>query len=1081
MRAGIWIGIFIVVISCSTDREELLSPKLFTNPNAKTTGLKFTNNLTESDSLNILDYLYFYNGGGVAVGDINNDGLSDIYLSGNQVKNKLYINKGDLKFEDITDKAGVGGKSSWNTGTIMFDANQDGLLDIYVCAVVGINDFKGNNELFINNGDSTFTESAKEYGLDFTTFSTTAAVLDYDKDGDLDLYLLNHAVHTQESYGTSDLRYKRSEPSSDKLLRNDGGTFTEVSEPMGLVGGINSYGLGVSIADFNKDGWPDIYVGNDFHEDDYYYINEGGARFRESLKEKFSHTSRFSMGNDVADINGDGYPDLISLDMAPESERVLKSSEGDDNIQTQKIRVERFGYHYQFTRNMLFINQPGYQFREQALLSGVSATDWSWSALFADFNNDSYQDLFISNGIPKRPNDLDFINFISNTEIQNRLNQSRLIDQTALAKMPSGSVPNYVYQGSENYLFKDRSEDWTENRPNVSGATALADFDNDGSIDLVVNTINEPVKIYHNQNNKKKNWLKLKLDDLQSNRFGIGTKVYVYSKGKMQYKELYTARGFQASSEPILHFGLDDIKLVDSIKIVWPDDTFQTLKKISSNQLLTIQPEGVKEPERAPADKSLQLFSKTENNLSIDFSHQEDPYVDFNRQKLIPFKISDRGPATAVGDINGDGLEDIYFGGSKFIPSAIYVQSDGAFAKAYTEQLKTHYATEDKTAHIQDGKIIVGTAGGDYSVTNPGLEDYILNLADSLKTPLSDIRGNTSIIAQNDYDNDGDIDLFVGHHAITGDYGRIPESYLLKNNNHLFTRDKKNELGDLGMVTDAIWSDFTGDGIDDLIVIGEWMTVQFYENKKGILKRVKVQSERLKGLWQAIEPFDIDQDGDVDYMLGNWGTNSKFTATLEKPLRMYYSDFDKNGQTETIIATSKEGQYYPIQNLRSLSEQLIPLKKKYPNNTKFAGQTVGQIFGKYALENAELLEVNTLKSGYLKNEKGTFTFVPFPSIMQVAPILDFVVADFDGDLQKEVLAGGNYFGVKPYHGRLDSFSGALIKNENTIVEGYKVGLDFAQKSVRHLNTINVAGEEFLLVTFNNQVAEIYTINKKSQQ
>lgn len=1081
MRAGIWIGIFIVATSCSIDREELLSPKLFANPNAKATGLKFTNNLTESDSLNILDYLYFYNGGGVAVGDINNDGLSDIYLSGNQVKNKLYINKGNLKFEDITDKAGVGGKSSWNTGTIMFDANQDGLLDIYVCAVVGINNFKGHNELFINNGDSTFTESAKEYGLDFTTFSTTAAVLDYDKDGDLDLYLLNHAVHTQESYGTSDLRYKRSDPSSDKLLRNDGGTFTEVSEPMGLVGGINSYGLGLSIADFNKDGWPDIYVGNDFHEDDYYYINEGGTRFRESLKEKFSHTSRFSMGNDVADINGDGYPDLISLDMAPESERVLKSSEGDDNIQTQKIRVERFGYHYQFTRNMLFINQPGYQFREQALLSGVSATDWSWSALFADFNNDSYQDLFISNGIPKRPNDLDFINFISNTEIQNRLNQSRLIDQTALAKMPSGRVPNYVYQGLDNYMFKDRSEDWTENRPTVSGATALADFDNDGAIDLIVNTINEPARIYHNQHNKKKNWLKLKLEYIDRNRFGIGTKIYLYAKNKLQYKELYTARGFQASSEPLLHFGLNDANTVDSIKVIWPDDTYQILKNVATNQLLTIRPQGVKKYTWSTATHDPLLFSKTKDNLGLDFSHQEDSYIDFNRQKLIPFKISDRGPATAVGDINGDGLEDIYFGGSKFIPSAIYVQSDGAFAKAYTEQLKTYYATEDKTAHIQDRKIIVGTAGGDYSVTNPGLEDYILNLSDSLKTPLSDLRGNTSIIAQNDYDNDGDIDLFVGHHAITGDYGRVAESYLLKNNNNLFTRDKKNELGDLGMVTDAIWSDFTGDGINDLIVIGEWMTVQFYENKKGILKRVKVQSERLKGLWQAIEPFDIDKDGDLDYMLGNWGTNSKFTATPEKPLRMYYSDFDKNGQTETIIATSKEGQYYPIQNLKSLSEQLIPLKKKYPNNSKFAGQTVGQIFGKYALENAELLEVHTLKSGYLKNEKGTFTFVPFPSIMQVAPILDFVVADFDGDLQKEVLAGGNYFGVKPYHGRLDSFSGALIKNENTIVEGYKVGLDFAQKSVRHLNIINVAGEEFLLVTFNNQAAEIYTINKKSQQ
>lgn len=1077
MKAAIWIGITLIMFSCSIDSKEFITPQLFENPSSKSTGLAFTNTLTESDSLNILDYLYFYNGGGVAVGDINNDGLPDIYLSGNQIKNKLYLNKGNLKFEDITQTAQVAGNSTWNTGTIMLDANQDGLLDIYVCAVVGISNFKGHNELFINNGDTTFTESAKEYGLDFKTFSTTAAVLDYDKDGDLDLYLLNHAVHTQESYGSSDLRYTRSAPSSDKLLRNDGGTFTEVSEQMGLIGGINSYGLGVSVADFNQDGWPDIYVGNDFHEDDYYYINEGGVRFRESLRENFGHTSRFSMGNDVADINHDGYPDLVSLDMAPENEIVLKSSEGDDNIQTQRLRVERFRYHYQFTRNMLYINQPGYQYREQALSSGIAATDWSWSSLFADFNNDTYQDLFISNGIPKRPNDLDFINFISNTEIKNRLNQSRLIDQEALAKMPSGSVANYVYQGMEDYTFKDRSKDWTDHRPSVSGATALADLDNDGDVDLVVNTVNEVARIYHNQTNGRKNWLKLKLDDTKNNRFGIGTKVYLYATNKQYYKELYTARGFQASSEPIVHFGLGDVEVVDSIKIIWPNNSYQLVKNVKANQLLEIRPLDVKTSKPDSIQKPVRLFSKTTTNLGIDFTHIEDTYLDFNRQKLIPFRISDRGPATAIGDINGDGLDDVYFGSSKFKPSAIYIQNEGAFAKAYTEKLQKLYATEDKTAHIQDRKIFVGTAGGEYAVTNPRLEDYIIQLEDNLELKLSDIRGNTAILAPSDYDGDGDLDLFVGHHAIAGDYGNIPASYVLRNDRGVYHRDTTNDLGELGMVTQAIWSDFTGDGVDDLVVIGEWMTVQFYENKKGLLKRVKVQSERLKGLWQAIEPFDIDQDGDLDYLLGNWGTNSKFTATLAKPLKMYYSDFDKNGQTETVIATSKQGQYYPIQGLTGLSEQIIRLKKKYPDHRSFAGQTVAQIFGKYELENATLLEVHTLASGYLKNERGIFTFVPFPSMMQVAPILDFVTSDFDGDGLEEVLAGGNYFGVKPYHGRLDSFPGALIKDEKTIIEGYKVGLDFAQKSVRHLNILRIDKKDFLLVTFNNKTAEVYQINK----
>ena len=409
IRLSLSLLMLCSIISCTED-----SSRLFTNPTPQETGITFNNTLVPTDDLNILDYLYFYNGGGVAVGDINGDNLPDIYLSGNQVKNKLYLNKGDLTFEDITESAGVAGNSTWNTGAVMGDVNGDGLLDIYVCAVVGINGFDGYNELFINNGDATFTESAGKYGLDFDTYSSNATFLDYDKDGDLDIYLLNHAVHTQNSFGKADLRYKRVFETGDKLLRNDGNTFTDVSEEAGIYGGVNSYGLGIAVSDFNNDGWPDLYVGNDFHEDDYYYLNQGKdstgvVRFRESLKENFGHTSRFSMGNDVADVNNDGWPDLISLDMLAQDETVLKSSEGDDNIQTQKLRTERYGYHYQFTRNMLYVNQQGYDFKETALLSGIGATDWSWSALFADFDNDAQQDLFVANGIPKRPNNLDYI------------------------------------------------------------------------------------------------------------------------------------------------------------------------------------------------------------------------------------------------------------------------------------------------------------------------------------------------------------------------------------------------------------------------------------------------------------------------------------------------------------------------------------------------------------------------------------------------------------------------------------------------------------------------------------------------
>ncbi|HMB61968.1 MAG TPA: VCBS repeat-containing protein, partial [Eudoraea sp.] len=497
--------------------------KLFDNPSPEKTGITFKNTLTETDNLNILDYLYFYNGGGVAIGDINGDDLPDIFFSGNQVKNRLFLNKGGLNFEDITEQAGVAGNSTWNTGTVMGDINGDGLLDIYVCAVVGINGFDGYNELYINNGDNTFTERAAEYGLDFDTYSSTAAFLDYDLDGDLDMYLLNHAVHTQESFGKAELRYKRNFHTGDKLLRNDQGKFVDVSEEAGIYGGVNGYGLGVAVSDFNQDGYPDLYVGNDFHEDDYFYLNNRDGTFTEHLKDYFGQTTRFSMGNDIADINHDGWPDILSLDMLPQDEMVLKSSEGDDNLQTQKLRTEQYGYHYQFTRNMLQINRGGEAFAETALLSGVAATDWSWSALFADYNQDGEQDLFISNGIIKRPNDLDFINFVSDEQIRKKIDNTKLVDQQALNMMPSGAVHNYIYKGTESLVFEDMSGKWIQKDTIISGATAMADLDNDGDLDIVTNNSNSPATLYINNTDDTSNYLKVKLNYANPNKWGIGT------------------------------------------------------------------------------------------------------------------------------------------------------------------------------------------------------------------------------------------------------------------------------------------------------------------------------------------------------------------------------------------------------------------------------------------------------------------------------------------------------------------------------------------------------------------------------
>lgn len=1054
---------------------------LFDDATSKETGITFSNTISETDDLNILDYLYYYNGGGVALGDVNNDALVDVFFSGNQVKNKLYLNKGNLQFEDISEQANVQGESDWNTGAVMADVNGDGLLDIYVCAVVGINGFGGYNELYINNGDLTFTEKAQEFGLDFESYSSSATFFDYDLDGDLDMYLLNHAVHTQESYGKADLRFQRNYETGDKLLRNDNNKFVDVSEEAGIFGGINGYGLGLAVSDFNVDGYPDIYVGNDFHEDDYYYLNNGDGTFTESIKDYFGHTSRFSMGNDVADINHDGLPDLISLDMLPEEEVPLKASEGDDNVQVQKIRVQDYGYHYQFTRNMLYVNQEDGHFMETALLSGVAATDWSWSALFGDYDQDGHQDLFVANGIPKRPNDLDFIKFISSGQIQNKINNTKLVDQKALNMIPSGVTQNYIFKGDGELGFGNESQHWISNDTLVSGASAYGDLDNDGDLDLVVNNLNQEAKVYRNKTNDSQNFLKVKLQYRDKNTFGIGSKVYAYVNNQLQFKELMPMRGFQASSEPILHFGLGNLQVVDSLKIVWPDKTYQTVSNIKVNQTLTVFPkENRKVFDYGAKNRSKRLFRKDSTNLGIAFVHKEDNYLDFNREKLIPYRISDQGPAYAKGDLNNDGKVDIFFGGSKFMAPTVFVQGENGFNQTDFPILNQESVKEATTASIadlnNDGKndVLLGNGGGDFfGKSQPLLDDYFQsNDTGWLKGSFPEVFQNTSIIKPFDIDSDGDLDVFVGGYSETGKFGKLVGSYLLINDNGEFKIENSFDLK--GMITDALWSDFDADGQTDLIVVGEWMAPRFFKNENGLLKETLTVSTT--GLWQSIDPFDIDKDGDTDYLLGNWGTNTKFKASEEYPLRLYFDDFDKNGQTETITAFAKNGTYYTLEGLDALSSQMVSLRKKFNSYSSFAGKSIKEILNAEQLKKATIHEVNTLSSGYLKNNNGSFQFVPFKDELQVAPLLDFVSHDFDQDGKPEVLVAGNYFGVKPYHGRFDSFSGALIRSENEIILGNHLGLDFTQKSIRHLDVLILDEKEYLMAVFNNSALEIYSIN-----
>ncbi|MDP3313710.1 VCBS repeat-containing protein [Lutibacter sp.] len=1078
--------VLLTIIGCNSEAEK----NLFTEVSSGDSNIEFINKLENTKELNALDYMYFYDGGGVSVGDINNDGLPDIYFTANMGSNKLYLNKGDFKFEDITEKAGVAGESDWNTGTVMVDINGDGLLDIYVCAVVGILGFEGHNELFINNGDLTFSEQGATYNLNIKSHANNAAFFDYDKDGDLDMYLLNEGKHSAESFGPASNRLGVSESNGGRLLRNEDGKFINVSQKAGIYSGPNGYGLGVAVADFNNDGWDDFYVSNDFHEDDYYYINNQDGTFTDQLKMHFGKVSRYSMGNDVADVNHDGYPDIITLDMLPEEEKHLKSTLNDNQIKYHKIR-ENLGYFPQFARNMLQINQKGTYFIDIALYSGVEATDWSWAPLLADYNQDGELDLFVTNGIYGRFNDLDYARTFTDEAISKKVNTSKLFDQKALDLMAKGAVHNYFYKGNSNLKFEDKSGIWSKKTPTESSGAAYADLDNDGDLDLIVNNYNAKPTLLKN-NSKNNTYLKLSFKTDTKNTFGLGTKVFAYHKSKFQFRQLYTTRGFQSSVEPIIHFGFSNITAIDSLLIIWPDNTSQTIKNVKTNQTLVLKPEmnrqNIDYGELFKSNKP--WFKKVIDSNFLAISHIENNFSEFDIRPLTPYKVSTQGPAFAMADINNDGKMDLFMGGSTRINAQLFTQNDTNILLKQPSYFEIDAISEDVDATFFDADndgdqdLIVVSGGGEFNNKSLPLKDrlYINNGKGAFSkavNALPEYFENGSFVRTNDFDNDGDIDLFIGGRSSASGFGKIPSSYLLKNNGKgKFSLVKSELSASLGMLTDAIFTDFDKDGIDDLIVVGEWMSPQFFKNENGIFKNVTdlLAQNNNTGLWQSIAPFDIDGDGDLDYLVGNWGLNTKFKASKQYPLKMFVGDFSKNGKVETLVTFAKNKVYYSINDKDDLDAVFgEPFQSKFKTYKEFAGNSFDQVFDKAFIKDSELRTATNLSSGYLENDKGKFIFKSFINMLQWAPITSFLKQDFDKNGKEEMLIAGNFFGAPPYNAKFDGNIGYMMLSGGAVLNGIDLGINFGNKEIKHLNSIKVKNKNYIIATVNNGKMMVYEV------
>ena len=1098
-----FIGLLILLLFLQTSCNKHAGVKdpLFVTLGADKTGLDFNNHLEYNQQFNLFKYMYFYNGSGVGAADFNNDGLTDLFFGSNQHQNKLYLNEGKLHFKDITKMAGIPDDGGWTTGISVVDINNDGLMDMYVCRVGKHEILHGKNLLLVNQGVTKdgiphFKDEATKYGLDFSGYSTQAAFFDYDNDGDLDMFLLNHSVHQNGTFKPrKEFTGTFNDVSGDRMYRNDGGKFTEVTRDCGINSTAIGYGLGICIADINLDGLPDIYIGNDFHEDDYLYINHGKGIFKEEGQDRMMHTSQFSMGVDVADINNDAFPEVISVDMLPSDPYILKKSLGEDAYDIFKFKIGA-GYSYQFTRNNFQYNRRNNNFSEIGLYSGIAATDWSWAPLWVDFDNDGFKDLFISNGIPKRMNDIDYINFVTNSEIQQMIRDNNMKDKdiALIKKFPEIKLPNKFFKNSGDLTFRDESARIDGDVPTFSNGAVYADLDNDGDLDIVVNNIDATAMLYENKSSSaaKKTSVAIKLEGPDSNRNAIGSKLIVFSGQQTRLYQSYPVKGFLSSMQIPLLIGLGSTR-IDSMTLIWPDNSCEPVKLSADSSGFTLRyRQGLPLFNYDEISQRIKPGTRPMEDISrqtgLNYLHQENAFSEFDREPLLPHMLSTEGPALAVGDVNHDGLDDVFIGSARNKKPVLFIQqSSGTFIASAQPGIDVDSADENTDACFAD---LNKDGYPDLVVSSGGNEFFGADEHNSPRVYINDGKGSftkkadafaglyltASTVTPCDFNGDGYTDLFIGARTVPWEYGQVPQSYLLLNDGTAKFKDVTLAvapgLEKAGFVTQAQWADMDKDGDKDLLLSLEWGGIEAWMNNGGKFSR-KILSDR-KGWWNFVLPVDIDNDGDIDLIAGNLGLNSRLKATKDEPLHLYFNDFDGNGKREQILTYFLEGKELPFANKSELEKQLPMLKKKFLYAGDFAKASLQDLFSKEKLDKSDVLTADYLSNAVLINNGNMeYQTLALPAEAQFSSMKTALVVDANHDALPDILIMGNYYDPNIEMGRYDADYGTILINKGRGKFAAETINGLAIKGqVRHALPLTIKGQSSYILARNNDSAMI---------